>query len=175
MPVLPRQVELAETMLRAEGGAVAGLSAVSRIQLFPGDLCYSSGAAADSGTAHRHQAAAVWVLEMMWHHLNKYVALLAFAWGDGVCSICGPGLLCLFPKAIKIQCPLFCLCLRQISDFFLTVIWGQQTLKPILYNCLMFGIHIFIISLSLSLNNAEWFTCMKSLVLRTITWFIHVK
>lgn len=58
MPVLT-QVELAEAMLRAEGGAVAGLSAVGRFQLFPGDLCRPSGAAADSGTAHRHQAAAV--------------------------------------------------------------------------------------------------------------------
>lgn len=55
----PGQVELAEAVLRAEGGALAGLSAVSRLQLFPGDLCYPGGAAADSGAAHRHQAAAV--------------------------------------------------------------------------------------------------------------------
>lgn len=55
----PRQVELAEAVLRAEGGALAGVSAVSRLQLFPGDLCYPGGAAADSGAAHRHQAAAV--------------------------------------------------------------------------------------------------------------------
>lgn len=54
-----RQVELAEAVLRAEGGALAGLPAVSRLQLFPGDLCYPGGAAADSGAAHRHQAAAV--------------------------------------------------------------------------------------------------------------------
>lgn len=38
---------------------MAGLSAVGWFQLFPGDLCRPSGAAADSGTAHRHQAAAV--------------------------------------------------------------------------------------------------------------------
>lgn len=95
----PRQVELAEAVLRAEGGALAGLSAVSRLQLFPGDLCYPGGAAADSGAAHRHQAAAVWVLEAVWHHLNKYGALLAFGWGEGICSICGPGLLRLFSES----------------------------------------------------------------------------
>lgn len=38
---------------------MAGLSAVSRLQLFPGGLCHSSGGAADAGAAHRHQAIAV--------------------------------------------------------------------------------------------------------------------
>lgn len=82
MPVPPRQVELAEAMLWAEGSAVAGLSPVSRIQLFPGDLCYPSGAAADSGIAHRHQAAAVWVLKQSDITSSKYEALLAFGWGE---------------------------------------------------------------------------------------------
>lgn len=38
---------------------MAGVSAVGGLQLFPGDLCHCSGAAADAGTAHRHQAVAV--------------------------------------------------------------------------------------------------------------------
>lgn len=38
---------------------MAGLPAVGGLQLFPGDLCCSGGAAADAGAAHRHQAVAV--------------------------------------------------------------------------------------------------------------------
>lgn len=53
------QVELAEAVLRAKGSTVAGLSAVGGLQLFPGGLCHSGGAAADTGAAHRHQAVAV--------------------------------------------------------------------------------------------------------------------
>lgn len=58
-PSPPGQVELAEAMLWAKGSAVAGLSAVCGLQLFPGGLCHSGGAAADAGAAHRHQAVAV--------------------------------------------------------------------------------------------------------------------
>lgn len=133
LPVRPGQVQLAETMLRAEGGAVAGLSAVSRIQLLPGDLRYPRGAAADSGAAHWHQAAAVWVLETVWHHLNKYKGLLVFGWGQGGCSICGPGWLCLFPQAIKIQCVWvgFKTAIR-FRILFVSIIWRQQAPKLIL-------------------------------------------
>jgi len=46
-------------MLWTKGGAVAGLSAVSRVQLFPGGLCHPGGGAADAGAPHRHQAVAV--------------------------------------------------------------------------------------------------------------------
>lgn len=38
---------------------MAGLSAVGRLQLFPGDLCHCGGAASDVGAAHRHQAVAM--------------------------------------------------------------------------------------------------------------------
>jgi len=39
-------------VLRAEGGAVAGLSAVGGLQLFPGGLRHSGGGAANAGAAH---------------------------------------------------------------------------------------------------------------------------
>lgn len=58
------QVQLAEAVLRPEGGAVAGLPAVGGLQLCPGDLRGRGGAAADAGAAHRHQAVAVWVREL---------------------------------------------------------------------------------------------------------------
>lgn len=59
-PVSPSaQVQLAEAVLRSEGGAVAGLPAVGGLQLRPGDLRGGGGAAADAGAAHRHQAVAV--------------------------------------------------------------------------------------------------------------------
>lgn len=50
------QVELAEAMLWAESGVVAGLFVECRLQLCPGGLCHPSGAFPDSGAAHRYQA-----------------------------------------------------------------------------------------------------------------------
>lgn len=55
------QVKLAEAVLWTKGSAVAGLSAVGGLQLFPSGLCHSGGGAAAPGAAHRHQAVTVWV------------------------------------------------------------------------------------------------------------------
>ena len=59
---IPIQVEVAEALLWKKGSALAGLSAVGRLQLLPGSLCHPGGAAADARAAHRYQAVAVWVL-----------------------------------------------------------------------------------------------------------------
>lgn len=49
------QVKLAEAVLWTKGSAVAGLSALSRLQLLPCGLCHPGGATADPGAAHRRQ------------------------------------------------------------------------------------------------------------------------
>lgn len=51
---LPVQVQLAETVLWEKSSTVAGLSAVSRLQLFPGGLCHPGGAVTDTGASDRH-------------------------------------------------------------------------------------------------------------------------
>ncbi|KAJ8349265.1 hypothetical protein SKAU_G00243950, partial [Synaphobranchus kaupii] len=52
-------VELAKALLRAAGGAVAGLPAQCGVQLLPGGLCHASGATPGPGAPDRHQASTV--------------------------------------------------------------------------------------------------------------------